>query len=155
MEWYIRKVRKSVSVGGLGSLLTDHFRGVSYRRIDPSAFLSVRSVHLAPKRSRPGFRYMLTMETRPLYTCQTVSILVGFLLYLGQPANATKDTFKVCTIDVDLSSIPRYLFRRKVNSQGTVFYELDYHIRMTPKSATLLFELVFSGATYGCLEAKY
>ncbi|PKY05178.1 actin-like ATPase domain-containing protein [Aspergillus campestris IBT 28561] len=68
---------------------------------------------------------------------------------------SSKDTFKVCTVDVDLGQIPSKLFERKTNSQGKSYYKVKYDIRMTPKSATILFELVFNGATYGSLQAKY
>jgi hypothetical protein len=67
----------------------------------------------------------------------------------------TIDVFEVCTLEADLSAIPKYLFRCRTNSLEQEFYEVIYQIAMTPTSASILFNLEFNGVSYGSVQAKY
>ncbi|RAH80826.1 actin-like ATPase domain-containing protein [Aspergillus japonicus CBS 114.51] len=61
----------------------------------------------------------------------------------------------LCTLNSDLSKIPRQLFRRKKNSSGNEYYEITYTLKVTPASASLLFDLEFNGVSYGSVSSRY
>ncbi|KAE8356132.1 actin-like ATPase domain-containing protein [Aspergillus coremiiformis] len=71
------------------------------------------------------------------------------------PGTLTDDTFKLCSMEYDLESIPTSLFTMKWNSKGVAYYKIDIIIKMTPTSASILFELEFNGASYGLMRTKY
>lgn len=62
---------------------------------------------------------------------------------------------KLCTLDVDLSAIPRNLFKKRTNSQGVSYYEMDYVLVLIPTSACINFQLEFKGVSYGSVDAQY
>ncbi|PIG89289.1 hypothetical protein AARAC_007487 [Aspergillus arachidicola] len=66
-----------------------------------------------------------------------------------------KDVFKLCTIEFDLKGIPPVLFKTKKNSKGVEYYRFEIVARLTPTSASLLFEMEFKGVPYGSITAKY
>lgn len=61
----------------------------------------------------------------------------------------------LCELTADLSQIPKQLFRSHVNSKGVQYYKVDYNLVLTPRSASLLFELQFNGMNYGTVQARY
>ncbi|GIJ99522.1 hypothetical protein Aspvir_001655 [Aspergillus viridinutans] len=71
------------------------------------------------------------------------------------PDHLTGDVFEVCTLEANLSAIPRKLFRSRTNSLGQGYYKIPYDIAMTPASASILFNLEFNGVSYGSVQAKY
>ncbi|KAE8151683.1 actin-like ATPase domain-containing protein [Aspergillus avenaceus] len=71
------------------------------------------------------------------------------------PDKKNKDCMRLCTLETDLSTVPRQLFHRKRTSKGVEYWEVQYELVITPTSATLLFELKFNGVAYGCVRAKY
>ncbi|OJK00196.1 hypothetical protein ASPACDRAFT_51993 [Aspergillus aculeatus ATCC 16872] len=66
-----------------------------------------------------------------------------------------KKTMRLCTVEADLSRIPRELFVKKCNSKGVEYYEVHYDLVMIPTSASLLFELEFNRVRYGSVRSKY
>ncbi|KAB8209828.1 hypothetical protein BDV34DRAFT_221331 [Aspergillus parasiticus] len=71
------------------------------------------------------------------------------------PDNVTEDVFKLCTIEFDLNGIPPVLFKTKNNSKGVEYYRIEIVARLTPTSASLLFEMEFEGVPYGSITGKY
>ncbi|GIJ83087.1 hypothetical protein Asppvi_001605 [Aspergillus pseudoviridinutans] len=71
------------------------------------------------------------------------------------PDHLTEDVFKVCTLEANLSAIPRNFFSSGTNSVGQSYYTIPYQIAMTPTSASILFNLEFNGVSYGSVQAKY
>ncbi|KAI9929645.1 hypothetical protein MW887_001119 [Aspergillus wentii] len=70
--------------------------------------------------------------------------------------SATNDRImKLCTLESDLSKIPRELFTKKKNSMGIEYYEIVFDLVMTPTSASLQFQLEFQGVPYGTVSSKY
>ncbi|RAH65714.1 Hsp70 family protein [Aspergillus aculeatinus CBS 121060] len=67
----------------------------------------------------------------------------------------SNQTMRLCTVEADLSRIPRDLFVKKCNSKGVEYYEVYYDLVMIPTSASLLFELEFNGVGYGSVRSKY
>ncbi|RHZ44338.1 uncharacterized protein CDV56_100181 [Aspergillus thermomutatus] len=84
---------------------------------------------------------------------------VGGSLYICNldeaPDHLTEDVFKVCTLEANLSAIPRKLFGSGINSLGQKYYTIPYQITMTPTSASILFNLEFNGVSYGSVQARY
>ncbi|KAL4861100.1 hypothetical protein BDV12DRAFT_204359 [Aspergillus spectabilis] len=62
---------------------------------------------------------------------------------------------KLCEQEANLSQIPKKLFKRKRNSKGTEYWQILYTLKMTPTSASLLFELEFNGVPYGSVTSRY
>jgi len=56
---------------------------------------------------------------------------------------------EVCRISSPMRNIPRHLFKKCTNSEGTVFYRLSYDLEMTVHSASLGFAMKVAGQTYG------
>ncbi|KAE8314628.1 hypothetical protein BDV41DRAFT_575587 [Aspergillus transmontanensis] len=71
------------------------------------------------------------------------------------PDKVTEDVFKLCTIEFGLNGIPPVLFKTKKNSKGVEYYRIEIVARLTPTSASLLFEMEFEGVPYGSITAKY
>lgn len=61
----------------------------------------------------------------------------------------------LCTLETDLSKIPRQLFERKRNSKGIEYLKITYTLTVTPTSALLLFDLEFNGISYGSVSSRY
>ncbi|KAJ5318738.1 actin-like ATPase domain-containing protein [Penicillium atrosanguineum] len=61
----------------------------------------------------------------------------------------------LCTLQTDLSKIPRQLFERKRNSKGIEYLKISYTLTVTPTSALLLFDLEFNGTSYGSVSSRY
>ena len=47
------------------------------------------------------------------------------------------------------------LFEKRANSKGKEYYVVKYEILMTPKSASILYELTRDGKSYGAVYARY
>lgn len=62
---------------------------------------------------------------------------------------------KLCELEADLSRIPRELFEKCRNSKGKEYYKINYQLLLTPKSASLLFDLEFNGMSYGTVRSRY
>ncbi|KAI9043281.1 Hsp70 family protein [Aspergillus affinis] len=62
---------------------------------------------------------------------------------------------KLCTLEADLTKIPRSLFVKRRNSKGVEYYDISYVLVMTSASAALIFELQFEGMSYGSVRSKY
>lgn len=58
-------------------------------------------------------------------------------------------------MSADLRSIPVELFEKRANSKGKEYYVVKYEILMTPKSASILYELTRDGKSYGAVYARY
>ncbi|KAF4179419.1 hypothetical protein CNMCM7927_001862 [Aspergillus lentulus] len=71
------------------------------------------------------------------------------------PDHLTEDVFKICTLEANLSAIPRNLFRSKTNYAGEEYYTIPFQIAMTPTSASIFLNLEFNGVSYGSVQAKY
>ncbi|KAJ5548339.1 hypothetical protein N7513_005573 [Penicillium frequentans] len=71
------------------------------------------------------------------------------------PEEYSSDTPTLCELTADLSQVPRALFRSYVNSKGVRYYKVNFNLVLTPKSASLLFELRFNGMNYGTVQARY
>ncbi|PWY75036.1 actin-like ATPase domain-containing protein [Aspergillus heteromorphus CBS 117.55] len=71
------------------------------------------------------------------------------------PRRRDETVFEVCTLESDLSAVPTYLFEAKTNSRGTKYYRVNYVLIMTPRSASITFELEFNGTSYGLIQSKY
>ncbi|KFX96515.1 hypothetical protein O988_05263 [Pseudogymnoascus sp. VKM F-3808] len=63
--------------------------------------------------------------------------------------------FPLCTVEADLTKVPKDLFVLATNSKGKQYYKIPYELEMTFKSASIFFELVFEGISYGSVRAKY
>ncbi|OBT40474.1 hypothetical protein VE00_07873 [Pseudogymnoascus sp. WSF 3629] len=63
--------------------------------------------------------------------------------------------FPLCTVEADLTKVPKDLFVIGMNSKGEQHYKIPYELEMTFKSASIFFELVFEGISYGSVRAKY
>ena len=61
----------------------------------------------------------------------------------------------LCTLQTDLSKIPRELFERKRNSKGIQYFKICYALTVKPTSALLLFDLEFNGTSYGSVSSRY
>ncbi|KAJ5347015.1 actin-like ATPase domain-containing protein [Penicillium brevicompactum] len=61
----------------------------------------------------------------------------------------------LCTLESDLSKIPRQLFERKRNSKGIEYFKISYTLTVKPTSALLLFDLEFNGISYGSVSSRY
>ncbi|KAF8242419.1 actin-like ATPase domain-containing protein [Wilcoxina mikolae CBS 423.85] len=61
----------------------------------------------------------------------------------------------VCTLRSDLSSIPCNKFPKVANSEGLLFYRVEFELRMTLISEVLKFELLFDGEPYGAVTSKF
>lgn len=62
---------------------------------------------------------------------------------------------QLCALETDLSRIPKELFEKHQNSNGKEFYRVNYQLVLTPKSASLLFDLEFNGISYGTVRSRY
>ena len=62
---------------------------------------------------------------------------------------------KLCELEADLSRIPKELFEKCRNSKGKEYYKINYQLVLTPKSASLLFDLEFNGMSYGTVRSRY
>ncbi|KFZ23288.1 hypothetical protein V502_02233, partial [Pseudogymnoascus sp. VKM F-4520 (FW-2644)] len=62
--------------------------------------------------------------------------------------------FPLCTVEADLTKVPKDLFVIATNSKGKQYYKVPYEIEMTFKSASIFFELVFEGISYGSVRAN-
>lgn len=62
---------------------------------------------------------------------------------------------KLCELEADLSRIPKELFEKRRNSKGKEYYKINYQLVLTPKSASLLFDLEFNGMPYGTVRSRY
>ena len=63
--------------------------------------------------------------------------------------------FTLCTVEADLTKVPKGLFSVITNSKGKQYYKVSYVLEMTFKSASIFFELLFEGISYGSVRAKY
>ncbi|KFY62084.1 hypothetical protein V497_02575 [Pseudogymnoascus sp. VKM F-4516 (FW-969)] len=67
--------------------------------------------------------------------------------------------FPLCTLEADLTKVPKDLFVLATNSKGKQYYKIPYELEMTFKSASIFVfrygELVFEGISYGSVRAKY
>ena len=63
--------------------------------------------------------------------------------------------FPLCTVEADLSKVPKGLFETATNSKGKQYYKISFELEMTFKSASIFFELGFEGISYGSVRAKY
>lgn len=61
----------------------------------------------------------------------------------------------LCELETDLSKIPKALFEKHRNSKGKEYYKINYQLVLTPKSASLLFDLEFNGISYGTVRSRY
>lgn len=67
----------------------------------------------------------------------------------------SKGSVPLCTAKADLTRVPRELFDKKTNTKGESYYEVNYHMVLTPVSAGLLLSLEFNGMSYGSVRARY
>ncbi|KAI9705053.1 MAG: hypothetical protein M1836_006836 [Candelina mexicana] len=74
-----------------------------------------------------------------------------------QPIHPTKGVVTTnCTLIVDLSAVPRHLFRKKTRyTDGATYYELHYNLMVTTQSGPMLFSLEVGGKAYGQVNAEY
>ncbi|KAF9883002.1 hypothetical protein FE257_004342 [Aspergillus nanangensis] len=71
------------------------------------------------------------------------------------PNAMNSKVMRLCSLEADLSKVPRKLFEQKTNSQGVQYFKIPFKLVMTPTSASLLFELEFNGVSYGSVRTKY
>jgi hypothetical protein len=62
---------------------------------------------------------------------------------------------QLCTLESDLREIPQHLFERERNSKGVEYFHVHYTLSLVPTSASLIFELLFNGTSYGIVRSKY
>ncbi|KFY03347.1 hypothetical protein O988_01542 [Pseudogymnoascus sp. VKM F-3808] len=62
--------------------------------------------------------------------------------------------FPLCILEADLTKAPKDVFVIVTNSKGKQYYKIPYEIEMTFKLASIFFELVFEGNSYGKVLAK-
>ncbi|PYH46334.1 Hsp70 family protein [Aspergillus saccharolyticus JOP 1030-1] len=99
----------------------------------------------------------------PFYCIVRTTHTAGFLLKNGlffcnhedAPDTKNNGTIQLCTLEADLSRVPRELFYRKRNSKGVEYFEIHFKLVMIPTSASLMFELEFNGVPYGSVRSKY
>lgn len=72
-----------------------------------------------------------------------------------QPTHSFLALGEACTINSDLSMIPRNLFRKKIGLDQEPYYHISYNLVVTIKSGDVQFELEFRGKNYGKAKAKY
>ncbi|KAI9748615.1 MAG: hypothetical protein M1835_001753 [Candelina submexicana] len=74
-----------------------------------------------------------------------------------QPIHPTKGVVITnCILIVDLSAVPRHLFRKKTRyTDEATYYELHYNLMVTIQSAPMLFSLEVGGKAYGQVTAEY
>lgn len=61
----------------------------------------------------------------------------------------------LCSLEADLSKVPRDLFKRRQNSKGVEYYEIEFSLVIIPTSVTLVFNLELNGIPYGGVRSKY
>ncbi|KAH0338581.1 actin-like ATPase domain-containing protein, partial [Aureobasidium melanogenum] len=69
--------------------------------------------------------------------------------------SATSKTRTLCRLHVDLSDVPRHLFKEHVNSLGVRYRTLSYKIGMTVESGYIIWDLRVKGIVYGEVEAEF
>ncbi|PWY68474.1 actin-like ATPase domain-containing protein [Aspergillus heteromorphus CBS 117.55] len=62
---------------------------------------------------------------------------------------------RLCTVEADLTKVPRKLFESKCNSKGVEYFKINFTLVLIPTSASLVFQLEFNGASYGSVRSKY
>ena len=60
-----------------------------------------------------------------------------------------------CTLEADLTSVPKHLFKRKMKSDGAEGYELHYKLMVSIQSGPMVFSLEVGGKEYGQVAAEY
>ena len=63
--------------------------------------------------------------------------------------------FTLCILEADLTKVPKELFQVTTNKRGKEFYKICYELHMSFTSASIFFELVFEGVSYGSVRAKF
>ncbi|KAA8913169.1 hypothetical protein FN846DRAFT_916415 [Sphaerosporella brunnea] len=63
--------------------------------------------------------------------------------------------YSVCSVEADLSSIPRNKFRKMRNSSGDDYYEVHFTVCMSLTSDVLKFEVLFEGKPHGIATARF
>jgi len=89
---------------------------------------------------------MLTYTTR-LYACSKDEALI---LYDAYP-----DIFEVCSLNIDLTKVPRHFFIPRTTSGGSSYYQLTFQLEMKIHSASLGFEMKVNGRGYGSVKASF
>lgn len=64
-------------------------------------------------------------------------------------------TFVLCTVAVDVSGVPKRLFRLQTNGLGKKRYKLSMDLIMKIDSATIQFEVKVDGQSYGLATASF
>ncbi|KAJ5339952.1 hypothetical protein N7452_006680 [Penicillium brevicompactum] len=98
----------------------------------------------------------------PFYRCvrvETADFKFEDTLYFcsedQRPIKLNSSSVPLCTVKSDLTRVPRDLFEKKTNNKGESYYEVHYHMVLTPVSAGLLLSLEFNGMSYGSVRARY
>lgn len=71
------------------------------------------------------------------------------------PENMAPSVQHLCCMTTDLSSIPRKAWSKHTNSQGVVYFELNYTIDLQIGSATMTWTLRHNGKSYGKITAAF
>ena len=65
------------------------------------------------------------------------------------------DIYTVCTLEVDLSVIPKEKFVPKVGINGKSYFRLTFELLMSMQSASILFEFDVDGVVYQDVSAHF
>lgn len=102
---------------------------------------------------------MIVSRIKHLNTQTRVMVLVSNLRLAKferlKPTHSFLALEEACTINSDLSMIPRNLFRKKIGLDQEPYYHISYNLIVTIKSGDVQFELEFRGRNYGKEKAKY
>jgi hypothetical protein len=60
-----------------------------------------------------------------------------------------------CSVKADLRTVPKYHFIEKTAIDGRNYYDIDYNLVITMKTAIMKFSLEIDGQELGSVQAKY
>jgi len=103
-------------------------------------------VHTFYKSLSQGYNESDLIFTHKLVECETT-----------KPARYPKaGVTKInCSMKADLRNIPKYHFKEKKAIDGRTYYDVDYNLVITMKTAIMKFSLEIGGQELGSVQAKY
>ncbi|RDW83641.1 Hsp70 family protein [Aspergillus mulundensis] len=142
MDWYIEKVRRIPDMPEPPTPTSQEAHCISYQSSKVSENKPIRM----------GFYSSISVQR---HKRNVFRIPLYFSHDDVAPRQMTPETMKLCELEADLRVIPEELFDRKKNSDGIEYFRIPFVLKMTPTSASLIFELEFNGVSYGSVRSKY
>ena len=161
MEWFIEKV----SFRGYTSLryfdLADIEKQGSQVKEDDPVRLNYHRTRLV---SRGPFTKISTTiycssDTKdsgaPRHVEDGMSSVSAQVSWIDQLTLITEGVTGLVKIEADLSQIPEDKVPKTKGADGKTYYQIDYVIQITYRSAFTKYELVYGGVNYGLVTAEY